>query len=389
MNKVFYEHSKYLANLIGHSIRGTTPDMPTEEINWKQLYTIADFHNVTALISPIIFKLNIPDDIRQKFEYDTHRFMAREARQELEAQRVFSTLNKLNIPFIKLKGIVIKDLYPLPYMRTSADIDICISKEDRLRCRPVMQDLGYTLEESIDYNDAYQKDNFFIYELHSSIVSSRYAYHRLFTDPFGKAVKSPDDASYVLSPDYFYTHLIVHFMNHFLSGGCGIRQLCDLYVFERTHPELNINHVSQLLSPYKLSDFLICIRDLSFKLFEDKPLSDNEIEIANFIFKSGEHGNSDLKHVSWLSDDKQITWTFTKKCKYFIKLWFPGVKMMKKRYPILEKAPFLLPVCWIRRIFYAIFFKHSAIKGQRNEIRRLNSQELKEATHVRNLAGLK
>ncbi len=379
----------YLSSLMGSVLNSTAPKAPFEGINWETLYQLASHHNVLTLIYPAISQFDIPENVKSRFVHDNNLIIARETRQEIEAQQIFKLLNDAGIRFIKLKGIFIKNLYPAPYMRSSADVDICMPKEDRERARTIMRQAGYTLKNIIDYTDEYIKDNFYIYELHSKIVTEKAYYSQLFSDPFSKSVKDSDEKNYVLSPEYFYLHLILHLMNHFLTGGCGIRQLCDLYVFEKANPKLDLDFVSRTLESFNLTQFLNTMRKLSFDLLEGNPLSQDEADIAKFIFESGEYGSGNLKHIAWLDDDKNITWTFTKKCRYFLKLWFPNANTLKKRYPVLEKAPILLPICWVRRIFYTIFFKRSAIKGQQNEIKRLNSEELKEAKRIRKLSGLK
>lgn len=383
------KYGRYLASLIGCVINNTPPLKPFENLNWNILYRLAEHHNVVSLIYPAISSMDMPKDVQEKFIYTNKILIARETRQEIEAQSIFSLLNDNGIRFIKLKGITIKNLYPMPYMRTSADVDIYMSKEDRERSRALMKKAGYNLDASIHYHDEYSKDEFYIYELHSSVISPESKFADIFCDPFRNSVTDPDGINYQLNKNYFYLHLMIHLSHHFLTGGCGIRHLCDIYVFEKSHPDLDMDFINNIIKPYELTVFFNTIRNLAYSLFEDKEISKDEMYIAEFIFKSGERGNGELRHISWLSDDKHITWTFTRKCKYFLRLWFPDVDTMKKRYSVLHKFPVLLPVFWVRRIFYTLFFKRSAIKEQRNEIRRLNSNELKEAKRIRNLAGLK
>lgn len=383
------EYGGYLASLMGSVINDTAPEKPFEGIDWEYMHRLANHHNVLSLIYPAVSSLNIPKEVFSKFYYDNRVLLTRSTRQEIEAQCVFEALNKEGIRFIKLKGIVLEKFYPKSYMRSHSDIDLFMSKEDRERAKTIMKELGYTLKGEIDYNDEYEKDEFYLFELHSSLVTDSSPYKDLFTDPFKNAVQDADGINFVLCDEYFYLHLIIHLLNHFMSGGCGVRHLCDIYVFEKTHPQLNLKFIEEKLEGFGLSKFLSTIRKLFAALFEGKKLSKEQEDIASFIFSSGEYGSDNLKHISWLSKDKHITWTFTKKCGYFLKLWFAPVSIMKKRYPILEKAPILLPVCWIRRIFYAIFFKRSSVKKQYHEIKRLNSDELKEAKRIRNLAGLK
>ena len=383
-------HGRYLASLIGHSLRGSFPTEPSKEISWEKIYKLATHHNVIALIYPVISKLNVPKETKDKFDYDNLRAIAREARQELESQRVFSALSENNIKFIKLKGIVIKNLYPLPHMRSSSDVDICMSKENRDKSVAIMESLGYNLGSRIDYHDEYSKDQFFIYEIHSDIISPRSPLHSLFVNPFEKSVvdkNNPD--TLVLSNEYFYLNLVMHLYKHFISEGCGLRLFSDIYLFRKECNNLDITFINNILDDYNLLDFHNTILKLNTCFFEGNQYSDNLSIIADFIFKGGEYGNNSLKKLSWLSSSKSAKLTFSDKVRYFFGNWFPGVKIMKKRYPVLEKAPILLPVCWIRRVFYTIFFKRSALKEQHNEIKRLNSPELKEAKKIRMLAGIK
>lgn len=390
MNEVMLKHGKLLATLIGHSLRGTAPLQPPEDIDWEKLYTLSTLHNITALIYPAVSKLSIPEKIKSSFKYDNNRLIAREARQEIEAHRVFTALNEAGIPIIKLKGIVIKNLYPMPYMRTAADVDICLTKKDREKAKSVMKALGYRLDSSIDYHDEYSKDNFFIYELHSDVVSKFSPLYSLFVNPFEKAtVENTNPNQLRLTNEYFYLNLVMHLYKHFISEGCGLRLFADLYIFRKKCANLDTTFITNTLKDYNLLEFHNNILQLNSCFFEGNNYSDKLQTIAEFIFKSGEYGNSELKKLSWLSSDKSAKLTFSDKVKYFFGNWFPGAKALEKRYPILKKAPVLLPVCWVRRIFYTIFFKRSAIKEQTNEIKRLNSKELKEAKRIRTLAGIK
>lgn len=390
MSEVLCTYGKLLAQLMGHSIKGTAPIDTPPDTDWEKLYKLADFHNVTALIYPAVMKLDIPPEIKQKFIYDNHRFLAREARQEIESHRVFSALNEAGIPFLKLKGIVIKELYPMPHMRSAADIDICLTKENREKARPVMEELGYKLDSSIDYHDEYSKDDFFIYELHSDVMSPRSELYNLFINPFEKAtIHNSNEMQLTLSNEYFYLNLVTHLYKHFISEGCGLRLFSDLYIFRRKCQSLDTAFITNLLKGYGLQHFHNTILQLNSCFFEGNEYTDKLRTLAEFVFKSGEYGSNNLKKLSWISSSKSANLTFFDKASYFLHNWFPGVRTMKKRYPVLKKAPFLLPLCWVRRIFYTIFFKRSALKEQKDEIKRLNAKELKEAKRIRSLAGIK
>ena len=274
-------------------------------------------------------------------------------------------------------------------MRTQSDVDICMTAKDREKATKLMESLGYSKEGSIDYHDEYAKDNFFIYEIHSDIMSPKSDLYPLFINPFEKSLPDTSPNQLVLTNEYFYLNLVTHLYKHFISEGCGLRLFADLYVFRRTHPDTDYIFVNKALKEYDLYNFHETVLKLISCFFEGNKYTDTLNELAEFIFKNGEYGDSELKRLSWLSSGKSAKLTFRDKAKYFLGNWFPGTKVLKKRYPVLEKAPFLLPVCWIRRIFYTIFFKRSALKEQYHEIQRLNSDKLKGAKRIRHIAGIK
>ncbi len=388
-NTQLLKYGMYLGSLMGHGIRGTEPQMPWEDFDWDKLYNLACHHNVVGIIEPALSKLNLPEDFMSKIKYHCQRLIAREARQDIEAQMIFDILKKENIPFIKLKGIALKNHYPVPYMRTSADVDICMSMEDRIRSKEIMLSLGYKLDSSIDYHDEYSKGNFFIFELHSAVTRTGSQFYTLFSDPFQKSVPDGDSIGLVFNDEYFYLNLVTHLHQHFVSAGCGMRLFSDLYVFERTHPEMDMSFVRSMLKKHKILEFYdnMCILTQCF--LENKPLVGKYEDLAEYIIKSGEYGIGELKRISWLSKDKSSSLTFFDKVKYFMGNWFPGVSVMSKKHPVLLKAPILLPWFWIKRVFYTLFFKRNALKEQRDAVRRMNSDEMKKVRDIHNMAETK
>ncbi len=387
-NNSITEYGRYLTELISSVINSTAPQKPFKDMDWEQLYKLALFHNVAALVYPAVKALGAPENIVREFEYSNNRTLAREARQELEARRVFEALHNEGIKFIILKGTHLKNFYPLPHMRTQSDVDICMSKEDRSRSMKIMHELGYLLDASIDYNDEYSKDNYFIYELHSDIMSNKSEFHDVFTDPFSKVRPLDNGNTFVFTDEYFYLHLFFHLYKHIISGGSGIRHFCDLYIFEKHHPDIDRDFVLDVIKKYNAEEFYGHLNELLLCMFENKEPDNDHAQILNFIFKSGEHGSFSVYRTSSLFN-KKTTITAFDQFKYLMGNFFPGIEVMKKRYPVLEKAPVLLPVCWVRRGCYSVFCNREVLKRQKKELEIINSDEVKEAQNARNLIGIK
>ena len=126
-----------------------------------------------------------------------------------------------------------------------------------------------------------------------------------------------------------------------------------------------------------MTEFYTTLKKLLGYFFYGEDCDDRIINIATYIFRNQTTGVYKY-HVASLS--------FFGKVKYFLKTWFLSAKDLSFRYPVLKKAPILLPVCWIRRIFYSLFFNPSAFKKQAGNIRTVSSQEYKEIKNVRQMA---
>lgn len=377
-NSELLKYGRYLTSLIASVILETNVPEPFEDIDWAKLFSFAKKHDVATVIYPAVKNMDIPEDVLKLFKNHQNRIMARTARQAIEADRVLGEFEKNDIRYIRLKGIHIKDLYPAQYMRGFTDVDIFVSEADRIKSMPIMYALGYDLEDSIQYHDEYRKDDFFIYEIHNPMFSESHNYKDIFNDTFSKSETTTDNKySYTLKPEYFYLHLLFHLYGHFVYIGCGIRLFTDLLVFGKSFTDVDFGFIEATLKEYEMYDFYISVQKLMGFFFFDKKANGNTLKIASYIFANDaiERSRKDLANVS-----------FGYRVLYFIKGLFPPLESMKSKYPVLNKAPVLLPVCWLRRIFHSLFFNRKAIKQQIIENKTLNSKEFRDIKKARKLA---
>lgn len=372
------KYGKYLTSLIASVILKTTPPAPFEGIDWKELFKLAKMHNTSVMIYPAIIRLELPEEVRTLFISDKNKMVARSTRQTIEAERIMSELERNSIKYIKLKGSHIRKMYPFDYMRTFSDIDLCLSETDQKKARPIMESLGYKFMGANDYHDEYERDDFYFFELHSHITSPSAFYSAVFNDPFSHAIAvNNSNFCYEFNNEYLYLSLFFHLHKHFVYTGCGIRLFVDLFVYENYVKDINWNFIKSILSEYDLLDFYKTVQKLNGFFFYNKNADKDTQAIAEYILK----GQSSTNKDSFVAN-----FNFWKKTKYLLKLWFPPAKDLSFRYPVLEKYPVLLPICWIRRFFYSLFFKRVAFKTQTNNIKRINSKEFKAIKKARKLA---
>ena len=148
-------------------------------------------------------------------------------------------------------------------------------------------------------------------------------------------------------------------------------------VFKEYAKDTDFDFIFSVLKKYKMTGFYNTLENLLVYFFEDKHTDKACEKTALYIFTSETTGDSMLNMANYNGMQKLI---------YFSKIWFPSAKVLESRYPVLKKAPVLLPFCWIKRGFDSVFINRSSLKGHIDEIRTLNSNKYKSIKKTRQQA---
>jgi hypothetical protein len=164
-----------------------------------------------------------------------------------EVGKILSSLNRLCIPFIVLKGAYFAELvYPNRALRTMTDVDILVRKEDVKTCEALLRESGYSpcmdsassdyyadLHHIVPYNSG---DGLIRIEVHTHIVKPTFP---VVLDIEGlwrraKRVEIAGNDTLVLSPEDTVLHLCLHFCVHLVNGRSyagRFRGMCDICEF--------------------------------------------------------------------------------------------------------------------------------------------------------------
>ena len=71
-----------------------------------------------------------------------------------------------------------------------------------------------------------------------------------------------------------------------------------------------------------------------------------------------------------------------------VNLVFQPLAEMKKKYPILEKLPILLPVFWVVRIFAVLLFRRNRLKKTTREFRAASTKAVSQYQQELDFVGL-
>lgn len=127
MEKIIHAMMELIASEVcGKSIDKTRYSLTDEEL--AKLYKLSKSHDLAHLVGDALIKNNLIGDgeIKAKFQKQIMLAVYRYEKINYELGRLRKVLNEAEIPFIPLKGSVLRRYYPEPWMRTSCDIDVLV-----------------------------------------------------------------------------------------------------------------------------------------------------------------------------------------------------------------------------------------------------------------------
>ena len=127
------------AELTEEDKAGLTPEL------FPQLYALSKSHDMAHIVAQGLSDLGLlgVDEISQKFQKQQMLAVYRYQKLNYELEQICQTLEEAEIPFIPLKGSVIRQYYPEPWMRTSCDIDVLVHEEELDRAVALFEEKGY------------------------------------------------------------------------------------------------------------------------------------------------------------------------------------------------------------------------------------------------------
>lgn len=348
------EQQRVLILLVKSALTGKSYQLP-EEFDLAEVFRVAKRHgvDVMAYYGALHCGVDKNSQVMREQRIRTYQNVAASEMQMTEIGRVLEAFEAHGIEHMPLKGTLLKSMYPETEMRKMGDADILIKVEQYETIRGIMKELGFTEKYESDHEFAWIKKPVFI-ELHRRLIPSyNEDYYRYYGDGW-KLAKPVEGSSfrYDMDPQDELIYLFTHFAKHYRDAGIGIRHLVDFRVYRKHHPELDEAYIRDELAKLQLVEFYDNIMKTLGVWFEDRPGDEKTELITQFIFTSGEYGRSDRTNLSSaLKATKKGQSVQEIKRNRVLHVLFPRYIVMSRKYRILEKAPVLLPVMWVVRIF--------------------------------------
>lgn len=375
---------KTMMRLIGHEVLGTrATDMKQDMLSegfYETLYSASKAHDLAHLVGSALVNSNLlpQGEIGQKFEKKMFSAVYRYQHLNYEYVRLCETLEKAKIAFIPLKGSVIRNYYPEPWMRTSCDIDLLVHEEDLDAAVKVLcETLSYRAAEEREFHDiSLFSPNGIHLELHFNILGREENLNPLLLRVWEySAPVETGKYEHRQSNEFLLFHCLTHMVGHFINGGCGLRPFIDLHLLQAKMPydEGVLRSLCRECGMERFYDSVLQLLQVWFGEAEHDSLTK---AMEEYLLHGGVYGTQE--HVVIAEQGK-----IGGKKKYVLHRVFMPYRLLKTQYAVLEKHKWLYPFCQIHRWFKLIFC--GRLKYSVNELKTSVNADLEKGQSINKL----
>ena len=352
------------------------------EFNIVRLKELIRDQGLVSFVCPAMMQVGdekiqlVARDLSQEYNEELHRALV----QQIEMEDLLIRMEDMGMDCLPLKGYIMKNYYSEPTFRSMTDFDVLLKEFDEKKIQSWMESIGYVVEEQGDeHHDVYVKKPYMVAELHKNLSDEKVEREIPEIDEWLEhawdrcILTKGKNHTYEMTEEDFYIYHLIHLYKHMRHGGISVRPLVDTYVFlDKVNDTLDWFYIQKVLEGLKLVNFEAAIKALSMKCFGEDifDLNEDEEKLLRFFCENGMFGDSkSTKTISVVTEGEE---SYTKgKMRTFLRIIFQPAKVLKDKYPILEKHPFLVPFIWVVRIFRVLF-------KERYKIELLNEASTKE-----------
>ena len=345
------KESKLLIAALGWAVSGTTEKLSLS-VDWEELLDLAKKHMLLPLLCDGLQKAGVWEEVPQEaaktLEKACMQAVYQDVQMENVRQKLEARLKEEKIPYVFLKGAVLKYDYPDPALRTMCDMDVLVRTENY----PQIEKIAREMKGEAGHSDGNHRNYHFPggveVEFHPNLIHQDTPVGTDINPGWQYTEQTADGIR--MTEEGIYLNTLCHLANHFVLGGVGVRFVLDVWVNRHLRKSaIDREKVEKDLASFGLLDFARNIEALAeywFGAGESSPLLE---ELGEYILTSGSHGRTDRAVLNNV--------TLSKRGSRASALWgkiFYSRKEMEDRFPWCKGKPLLLPVAWCVRAFRAV-----------------------------------
>lgn len=260
------------------------------------------------------------------------------------------------IPYIYLKGAVLRNLYPSPEVRTCHDVDILVREDDIHKAINILETNTTFKMMNKGYHDfVLLNENGVQLELHFSIKENVENIDWLLVKAWDYAAHTDSGYRFEFANEFQLFYIAAHMSYHFLNGGLGIRPFLDLWLL-RNKTEFDDETVRQMCEDCGILKFYEECCNLSEIWLGNQEYTETAKMLEQFCLSGGVFGSEEFKNAARQRDGRGI--------KYILSRVFPPSYQVKEYYKDGSGKEHMLPYYYAKRLTSWIS------KGRRNELNR-------------------
>ena len=377
-NRIFDLMISCLGNVLFN--RDLTIDQTLTKQELIEVYKLSKKHDVAHIVGISLAKAGLLEnapEIAERFEKEQYLAVFRYENFKYETDRLCKIFDEQKIPYILLKGAVIRDFYPEPWMRTSCDLDVLVKEEDLdTAITALTEKLGYTVDKNKNFHDVdlFSESGIHL-ELHFNIKENIPAFDKVLSRVWDYAKKTDEDLEgLIVTNEFLLYHLTAHAAYHFVGGGCGVRPLTDIYLL-KNKLEYDESILKQLCEESEIGKFYSSVCKLCECWFEGAEHIVLTDEMQKFILQGGAYGTKEA-HIAARQEARGG------KGGYAMSRIFAPYDVLKQRYPKL-RGRVQMPIYQVRR--WIDVARDGGAKRSMQELRINSSMDIESVRTVNNL----
>lgn len=345
------DNSGFMSILNG-LINGTRPP-DAEGLDWDRLIPMAYMQNLLPATAYMNRRWGLCRD------EERNRVLGEILRQTVytgaNRNKRFEELSRLfsenGIEHMPVKGWYLKELYPLPELRTFGDVDVLIHRRDRERADRLMISEGFSQKENWEPTYSYIRGNE-RYELHTNLMDGSLDGRADMPEYFEKAwsfgVKRSGEC-FEPGREFHFIYIMCHIAKHLYGGGAGMRMYLDVGLFVKEYGGMmDWKYIDGEFERLGLSRFYETVMGAVNRWFGLEPSGEEteaqerllEYTLSGDLFgKTRDHSAVKIRNAKSGSRASAI-----------LHEAFPPAEALEKRYTFLKGRPWLLPAAWVSRL---------------------------------------
>ena len=353
-------------------------EIPAENVDWSAVFALAGQQKLLPLVFEAARKAPAAAENAALFASVKQQVVAQVLSQTVRAAEFAALYRKLRaagLHPVVVKGQLCSRLYPLTDHRISADDDLYIPDGEFLACHEALRENGLTTDTPADAlvtadEVSYMKKGSPLYiELHRHLFDSAEDAHDDLNRFFSDLKPIEIDGFLAMPPHEHLLYLILHAYKHFVSCGIGLRQFCDIGLWARAyHDQIDWQRLRAQCERVHAATFARAAfhiaRDglgIAFALPAPWDAAIDTKPLLHDTLCGGVYGSNDYTrlHSSTVTINA-VKASRTGERSGVLRTVFPKRAYLERRYPYLQKRPYLLPVAWLARMVHYAAEKRSS-----------------------------